>query len=209
MVDSSSAMVEIVEYSEQFSVFLMDTSNFPTSLVEERHRLLATEKRQIERAASDYLLKRYIDDPNAFLLNDEAGKPYSTSYTGDISLTHSKSKVAIQFSAKFIAGIDIQIIEERIIRLAPKFLNGVELDFINQMPSSEQAEAITKCWSIKEVVYKTLGAGFHDYHHGFRIRPFTNTDQIAYCDIELEHVSDSYKIKISRFDDYAFAYRIG
>lgn len=201
--------IEIIEYSDENTVFLIDTTTFPESLVEERHKLLATPKRRIEKAASDYLLRRYLDDPEVFLLNDDAGKPFCTQFKGDISLTHSKNKVAIQFSKSFICGIDIQIIEERIKRLASKFLNNNELLFINSTPENEQAELITKCWCIKEVVYKTLGAGFHDYHEGFRIRPFTIKDEIIICDIETEGIADSYKIKISRLGDFALAYRIG
>ncbi len=201
--------VEIIEYSDENTVFLIDTSSFPETFVEERHRLLATPKRQVEKAASDYLLRRYLDDPDVFLLNDDAGKPYCTQFKGDISLTHSKSKVAIQFSKSFVCGIDIQIIEERVKRLASKFLNKNELSFIDSTHENEQAELITKCWSIKEVVYKTLGAGFHDYHEGFRIRPFTINDEIVICDIETEGIAESYKIKISRLGDFALAYRIG
>lgn len=201
--------VEIIEYSDENTVFLIDTTTFPESFVEERHHKLATPKRRIEKAASDYLLRRYLDDPHVFLLNDDAGKPYCTQFKGDISLTHSKSKVAIQFSKTFVCGIDIQIIEERINRLAYKFLNENELSFIDNIPSNDQAEMITKCWCIKEVVYKTLGAGFHDYHEGFRIRPFSIQDDIVICDIEIEGISDSYKIKISRLGDFALAYRIG
>lgn len=201
--------IKTIETQADFTVLLIDTTHFPTNLVSEKHLVHATQKRRIERAAADYLIQYLLNNKDAFVENDNSGKPFCTAFDGNISLTHSKHFVALQASKKFECGIDLQIIEERIIRLKEKFLNPNELSFLQHIKKEDAAEIITKAWSIKEVVYKTLGAGFHDYHYGFTIRPFELIDQEVICDVDTEGISESYKIKISRYEQFSLAFRIG
>ena len=201
--------IEIIEESDIYTICLLDITHFPLEYNAESYASIPSLKRRKEKAASDYMIRSFLKNENAQIENKDGGKPFCILYDGEISISHSANYVVMQLSKEFNCGIDIQIIEERIIRLADKFMNPAEMKVLDQIPLDKHAEYITKCWCIKEVVYKTLGAGFHDYHYGFRIRAFKPEDSIILCDVETENISDTYRCKIQLYQNFVLAYRIG
>ncbi|MGQ3014524.1 MAG: 4'-phosphopantetheinyl transferase family protein [Flavobacteriales bacterium] len=177
----------------------------PDSLLEATGQQSA--KRRTEKAAADFLLKTMLQDQELHIRNDESGQPRLIGRQGYISVSHSRNIVALQYSEKLHCGIDVQHFEDRVLRLKEKFLNAYELDFVNALPDADKVTYITTCWSVKEVVYKIHGAGFIDYHEGFRIRPFRLDGSPIRCDVSTGGIEDTFTIQYSIHNEYIIAYR--
>lgn len=104
-------------------------------------------RRDIERFATFLLLKEA--KANELLQYNEFGKPI-LSNGKFISISHDKNMVGIFIHHEEI-GLDIQTVEERIHRIAPKFCNEHEL---NQFTTTEERTAI---WCTKEAIFKYFG----------------------------------------------------
>ena len=84
---------------------------------------------------------------------DSSGKPYLTNFPHHISLSHSFDYAAVMISEKKAVGIDIELIKDKIERIAHKFMTKEELSFI----SSNRIEHLYACWCAKEAIYKLHG----------------------------------------------------
>lgn|GEM_PF-853786 len=164
-------------------------------------------KRRTEKAAADLLLKALLRNENVSIVNDESGQPRLIGHPGHISVSHSRNIVALQYSAELHCGIDVQHFEDRVLRLKEKFLNAPELDFVNSLPEAQKVKYITTCWSVKEVIYKIHGAGFIDYHEGFRIRPFRLDGSPIRCDVSTGGIEDTFTLQYHIHNEYVIAYR--
>jgi phosphopantetheinyl transferase len=122
-----------------------------------------------------------------------SGKPFFPDSNTDLSLSHSENITVCQISDSLQCGIDIQHLREKIIRVKEKFLNPVELDFVNVIPADEQAPLLTAMWSCKEALFKMYGVGFIDYVNLFTIHPFAVTAPLIRASADLgEGLRDYY-----------------
>lgn len=94
------------------------------------------------------LLPTFTHEPLE-LQRNEHGKPYFAGDKIHVSITHSPSLAAVLLSDKFEVGIDIELISEKALRVAKRFLSE---DEIQQTGS----DALNTClyWSAKETLYK-------------------------------------------------------
>jgi 4'-phosphopantetheinyl transferase EntD len=115
------------------------------------------EKRCREIVATALLLRQYFGKDVAWHHTPE-GAPRIDNY--NISISHTHDYVAIALHPTRRVGIDIETIQERALRIAPRFMSESELA---QLPPEEEllpdgtasrAIAIHMTWSIKEAVYK-------------------------------------------------------
>src|ERR1700744_4845944 len=74
---------------------------------------------------------------------DEHGKPYLVTLPYHISLSHSFDYAAVMISKKRPVGIDIEQIKQKVERIAHKFMQPAELDFISKTQNIQQLYA---CW---------------------------------------------------------------
>lgn len=82
------------------------------------------------------------------ILYNEDGKPFLTDSTDFISISHSQNFIAI-LKAPFNIGMDIEEINERIIKIKDRFLNENELVLLG-----EEKENLSIAWTIKEAMFK-------------------------------------------------------
>jgi phosphopantetheinyl transferase len=110
---------------------------------------------QLQWLASRLLLKKHFDKKNIQLHKDEFNKPSlfidNTPY--HISITHAGKYAAIFSSVSATVGIDLELIDERILNISNKFLNEKELRLIQKM-GQEQPKFVSLIWSAKETLYK-------------------------------------------------------
>ena len=110
---------------------------------------------QLQWLASRLLLKKHFHQKRIQLHKDEFNKPSlfidNTPY--HISITHAGKYAAIFISASATVGIDLELIDERILNISNKFLNEKELKLIQEL-EHEQAKFISLIWSAKETLYK-------------------------------------------------------
>lgn len=99
---------------------------------------------------------------------DSNGKPQLFE-EGFISISHSHEYIALMKSSKSEIGVDIEIINERIVKLSRKFLNDEEkLD----VTTENQLEKLHAMWGAKEVLYKIHSIGDIDFKKDFFVHPF-------------------------------------
>lgn len=93
------------------------------------------------------------------ILYDANGKP-SLDNGHFISISHSKSHVAIIISSTRQVGIDLEAARQNIGAIAPKFVSEEEKKSFGTWLSDEALHVI---WGAKEVAYKLYGKGSVDF----------------------------------------------
>jgi phosphopantetheinyl transferase len=108
---------------------------------------------------SEWLASRYL----AFIVDgllpkdivkDEFGNPYCESGQVQFSISHSKMYAAYASHHDPI-GIDVQILDERVKKIAPKFTSEEELNHLPENISEEDKNHLI--WTVKEAVFKLYG----------------------------------------------------
>ena len=99
---------------------------------------------------------------------DENGKPIINNKDQCISISHTKGMVAIIIT-KNMAGIDIEMLSDRVVRIESKFMSGIES---NQIPAKDKANCLLTYWSGKETLYKIHGGRGLDFRKNIYISPF-------------------------------------
>jgi len=125
----------------------LKANNFPISAAE----IIKNKEKQRQWFVSRYVLTQsypeaiqYYSDQKPMLMNGPR-----------ISLSHSGNEVAIMFSHGE-GGIDIQWPDEKLLKIAPKYLNPEDLKALEGI---SKLEAHTLIWSVKEAVFKFYGTG--------------------------------------------------
>jgi hypothetical protein len=78
----------------------------------------------------------------------ESGKPFLVNSKEYISISHSQNFIGI-LKAPFDVGLDIEEINERIIKIKNRFLNEKELKMFDS-----SIENLTIAWTLKEALFK-------------------------------------------------------
>ncbi len=104
--------------------------------------------------------------PLAPLRNDETGRPFFAGPGPQpaVSLSHSGAWVAALLAAPGTAlGIDVEVVRDKALRIARKFLNADELAALavtkleNTSEITSEVERYSLLWSAKETLYKLAG----------------------------------------------------
>lgn len=156
--------------------------------------------------ASRALLQQLYQGKTIELHKDEFNKP-SLSIDGApyfISISHSNDYAVIIVSHENQVAIDIEKIDERVIRVAHKFIRDDE-----QVPSAAfQTMAYTIIWSAKETLYKHYGKKELDFKQHLSIEPFGQVS--GSFDIRGHIRKGAYneclEIRVATFDEYILTY---
>lgn len=81
---------------------------------------------------------------------EENGRPHLDQYK--LSISHSNEYVAVSINNTVDTGIDLQIIDEKILKVYHKFVREDEDNWVNKDLTNA-----TIVWSIKEAMYKLYG----------------------------------------------------
>lgn len=72
-----------------------------------------------------------------------------------VSISHSANMVGVALGNKY-TGLDLQLPDEKLYRIAPRFVCEGELALLQRR---DELEALTVLWTIKEAVFKHFGTG--------------------------------------------------
>jgi 4'-phosphopantetheinyl transferase len=149
--------------SELFNEFILVAP--PTEI--EKARKFKNPSRKSEwiasRLISYFLLGRAIE-----IEYNNDGKPAIVDHHWTISISHTKGMVVV-ILAKNLAGIDIEYISERVIKIEDRFLSKAEKE---KLPEENRLLAVLLNWSAKETIYKIIGEKGVDFKKDIFIRPF-------------------------------------
>jgi 4'-phosphopantetheinyl transferase len=95
------------------------------------------------------------------------GKPAIEDHHWTISISHTKGMVVVLL-AKNLAGIDIEYISERVLKIEDRFLSKSEKE---KLPVENRLLAVLINWSAKETIYKIIGEKGVDFKKDIFIKP--------------------------------------
>ena len=107
---------------------------------------------------------------------NHAGKPMLVSKNTYFSISHT-SGYAAAIIADVPVGLDVEVINDRVLKVVHKFLNAHEISLLSELDAVQRVRYATLFWSIKEAVYKCWGKGGVDFSNHIRIVNFQQTDK--------------------------------
>jgi len=117
-----------------------------------------------------------------------------------ISISHSHKFSAIVISDQNI-GLDIEILKEKILKIAPRFMDVAHL---NNLSEEEKIKKATVVWGIKESIFKIKnekGISFPD--HIFE-DDFSFDDRNALALLKYNNKEEKFNIQFDSIEDYIF-----
>lgn len=168
--------------------------------------LLSSGKRHLHWLGTRVLLRKMLQT-DAFIdcKVDTHGKPYLVNMPYQISMSHSFDYAAVMISKRSPVGIDIELIKEKVERIANKFMRPEEMDFI--ATDEHRIEQLYVCWCAKEAVYKCYGQKEVSFADNILLEPFTFAKQgeLKVC-LDKEPVKNNYKVEYMQYEDYMIGY---
>lgn len=135
--------------------------------------LISNPGRRLEWLAVRALVKEFYD-VHPSIDYHENGKPRLVNHTDKISISHSGKMVAIALHSNHNPGVDIEMLNPRIYKIANRYLNEAEKAFLGASPSVAQ---LTIVWGAKEVMFKVYEHGGISFKDDFSIQPFAIADK--------------------------------
>jgi len=120
---------------------------FYSAQEQQEYEILSSEKRQVERGVTLFLLHDFLGVKSA-LHHHANGSPYLHNSKAHISISHSQHEVGITLHPTRRVGIDIESTQRNFTRIATRFLSETEQ---NYFPAQVQQ---CLAWCAKEVIFK-------------------------------------------------------
>lgn len=158
--------------------------------------------------ASRVLLQDLYPGKSIELHKDEYNKP-SLSINNKpfaISITHSYAYAAVMISDSHTVALDLERIDDRVIRVAHKFIRDDE-----QFGAQHPAVYNTIIWSAKETLYKYYGKKALDFKLHLRLHPFEYHTEpfVANGTIQKDNYLLDLPVHIETIDGYVLTYSFG
>lgn len=161
-------------------------------------------KKRLEYLSSRYCLKLLIPDINfGDIVKDKEGKPYLHNQDIHFSISHSYPYVAVAVNREQTLGIDIQTIQDKILRLQHKFLSEQE-----QQKCGNFIPYITAAWCCKEAMFKKYALGGLDFKNNMPLSRFNIKEgKTGHATINFNKDTTAYKqeLYIELEEEYVLA----
>jgi phosphopantetheinyl transferase len=150
-------------------------------------------------------LLHHIDYTDFDLFYDAHGKPHIKPQGCSIkdihiSISHSHKFSAIAISDKNI-GLDIEILKDKILKIAPRFMDILHLENLSQGDKIKKATVI---WGIKESIFKIKNeVGISFTEHIFEDN-FTFEDKKAIAELWFNNKKERFNIQFDSVEEYVF-----
>ncbi len=160
-----------------------------------------SQTRRMEILAVNLLLCDIFDKPTE-VAHHPNGAPYLPMHDCNISISHTKGVVAIAINYRYMVGLDVETIRERVLKIRDKFINEDEKAYIK--PDNLVANVIA--WTSKEALFKVIpqdGIDFrqHLHLHEFHL-PKEGTQMVHSAHTTRLSPSKEYKLTTYINDEY-------
>ncbi len=159
---TGSYILKLAEFTEDSKLLFQKTERDLSKEETEYFNSIKNEKRKLEWCGTRLLLKNILGTYEK-IYYDTYGNPYLKN-DKNISITHSGAFVGIIISKNKEVGIDTEIISERILGTAHKFIPENDLKLLNE------PKEIYLHWCGKETLFKIKGNGGYDFKKDFKIK---------------------------------------
>lgn len=160
-------------------------------------------KRRLEHLSGRFLLQYLIPGfPFEKIEISPLGKPQLADNTIHFSISHSYPYAAAIVSRQKEVGIDIQVYQDKILRLQSKFLSEAE-----QQICGDDLQQITLAWCAKEALFKYYGLGAVDFKDDMPISKLLRFDEAnAQIKMRLEKTREQCTLNGILQPDFALSY---
>lgn len=144
------------------------------------------------------MLLQYLGYNDFDLYYDTFGKPH---LKGDkhISISHSQDFSAILISDT-IMGIDLEILKDKIVTIAPRFMDVTHLEHLE---NDDKIKKATVIWGVKEAIFKIKNEkGISFPKHIFE-NPFHLSDKVGVAQLRFHNLIEEYGFQFEFVDNYA------
>ncbi|MBE7177215.1 MAG: 4'-phosphopantetheinyl transferase superfamily protein [Mucilaginibacter polytrichastri] len=167
---------------------------------------LKSSKRHLHWLGTRVLLRELIGTREYInCVSDKNGKPYLVDLPYSISFSHSFDYAGVMISREQECGLDIELIKDKVVRIAGKFLQPEEQAFIDR---NHETEHISACWCAKEAVYKCYGKREISFLNHIFLQTFPYRSEGGQMNIRIEndHILNYYEGHYLSFDGYMIGY---
>ena len=120
--------------------------------------------KRLQHLAGRLLLKEmYPEFPVEMILIADTKKPFLENEPFHFSISHCGDYAAAIVSKTHRVGVDVELLNGKIEKIAHKFTNDDELKIFDIHDSPSTIHHLTLCWSVKESVFKWWGRGEVDF----------------------------------------------
>ena len=132
---------------------------------------ISHQHKRLQHLAGRLLLKEmYPAFPVSLIQVADTKKPYLEDEPFHFSISHCGDYAAAIVSKEFRVGVDVELVNDKIIQIQKKFMSEGEKKMFNEQCSMNNAQCTTLCWSVKESVFKWWGKGSVDFKRGMVLR---------------------------------------
>ncbi len=144
------------------------------------------------------------DLQNRSIEYDECGKPFLSDNRYQISVSHSGKFAALILSDNSFVGIDIELMQHKIMKLTKKFLSPQELQYDF---GAQEKESLYVIWCAKESLYKMHGKRDLSFKQHIIIDPFSfNGHGSVTGRIHTEKTKKSHQLFYETLNDYMLVF---
>jgi 4'-phosphopantetheinyl transferase len=188
------------QIAEAESVF---RDELPMSAVEENELAVLQNIRRLEWLSSRWLLHKLTGAQQRMpLAKDAFSKPFFLDQPDLFcSLSHSQGIVGAMIASKN-CGCDIQVLVEKMPRIAAKFLGMEEADTVADLSEAQRFEYYHLYWTAKESLYKAYGIKALDFRKNIFIRQilWDGHTGAALGSIEKDDVQLAYRLRFGKVE---------
>lgn len=150
--------------------------------------------KRLQHLAGRYLLRYLFPSfPYEEILIANTRKPYLANDAFHFSISHCKDYAAAIVSTQERVGIDIEISQQKINKIAHKFTSSKEIELLKKITSNQSNSSLndylTLIWCCKETMFKWYGLGSIDFKTMLQLCVVDNnicsTIQLAEASIQL------------------------
>lgn len=136
---------------------------------------------------------------------DPFGRPFlnKKAYFASISHSHGYAVAIVNKINKI--GIDIELIKEKIVKIAPRVFSEKEIG-----ENGYDLPKLVTLWSIKESLYKLYGERGLDFRENIKIHPFEYQESGGICvgEVQTNDSNNTFDIKYLKYKDFVIAYTL-
>lgn len=132
------------------------------------------------------------------IAKDEYRNPYLIDNNGYVSLSHTNDYAVVVISMDNEVGVDIELISEKLSRVAHKFLSDPE-----HLHAQDDLETMCIYWCAKESLYKWYGKKNLSFKENIFIEPFEKKPQTLIGEIFIDqHLKTDHQLYVFYQENY-------
>ena len=139
--------------------------------------------------------------PKKEIIYSSSGKPSLIDDTTQLSISHSSQSICVAISDSPL-GIDIEKIDDRILKVRAKFVNCEEKQFY----AYDSIEDLTILWTIKESIYKLLDISGISFLDDIQIIERNRGEHT--CLVQVNGMRITYTLKHEKINNEILTYNI-